>query len=161
AEEAERGLHEVVAVHSLADHEVVAGLAGAELEIVGELQRGEQGADLVQAVGAARADLEHEVHLRGRALANHEEASCRASLVKSEGLRRSARASAGWPICSSAARARSRMSAGAPGASASEPGSALRRWAKAACTRSTSSREGGGAVRRRTTSADSTLGTGW
>ena len=47
------------------------------------------------------------------------------------------------------------------GASASEPASALRRWAKPACTSATRPAGGAGAVRRSTTSAESTFGTGW
>ncbi len=76
----------------------------------------------VQAVGPRRADEQAEVDLAGRAGAQHRRSLSVAPLGRRQ---RSARASAGWPIASSAARVRSRTAGPAPGASASERGERL------------------------------------
>src|SRR6187200_2786590 len=116
--------------------------------MIGERERLEDRDELVAAVGAPRAEEEAEVDLGGRVLvqrrirsgrrghfdhlvpgavagARHVSASARAT--KCWGARRSARASAGSPSATSAARARSRALGPKRGLSASERASALRR----------------------------------
>src|SRR5262249_26737710 len=122
------------------------GLAGRfELERVVQLQGGEQRRDAVEPVAAHRTHAEAQVDLRGR-LQNH--SNSRNCSGESCSARRSARCPGG----------------GAVPASAIELPRRLRRCAKAACTVRESSGQPGpearSLLRSKTTSAESTLGTG-
>ena len=89
------GEREVRALDARAAHLVRIGRLDRQL--VRQVDRREQGAELVQPVGAPRADVQQEVDLRRRPLADHAP-SISASRRKSSGDSRSARASGGWPI---------------------------------------------------------------
>ena len=110
--------------------------AASTTQVIGEPHRLEQRHQLVPAVGPGPPSSRHRLTLANARVVDHVIARCRrASSRNSPATRRSARSSAGWPSSTSAARARSRTSGPqSPGASASEPASALRRWANAPWT---------------------------
>ena len=111
------------------------GQDGRHLDRVGQRHRLEQRHELVSPIGAHRPEEQAQVDLPRRPREQrHEPPSLAASSRNSSGDSRSARSSGGWPSATRASRARSRTPRGAPGASASDPASALRRWANASCT---------------------------
>ena len=144
--------------------------ASSTTDVVGEVERGEERADGVQPVLAGPADVQEEVDLRGGALpADHRRRSptaserwpsacqpreVRAAPAARRARRRGARARRAPPGHGRAALA-------APGARASDPGSALRRCAKAAWTSAATAGSGAGPCGAARISADSTFGAGW
>ncbi len=136
-----------------ADH-LVASRPPSIVELVGQVDRGEQRRPGVHPVRPRRPDPQHQIHLRRGALGHRARRSEPQWLLPSSSARRanscgesrSARVSSGCPSSASAARAASRIPSGAPGARASEPASVLRRWANAACTSADSRGRGAGAV---------------